>query len=292
MGIVFLGATLATQKSKVKTSVALSATQTPEIVQPAPAESPAAETIPTFVFGDLKVNVEDSDQVRRLSISDPGAGCAIPAAEEIPYPDETALRTLIDQLAKAINERDKELYNELFANEEDHIDFMPVMPDIQEYTLHYYGDGLVVADLTWLDCDQTLHSQYRITLDESDGLKIKTLKEKPDCANRATVSLADPTELAEGLMVALRKADYYEILAYFPRTTPCSETGFDLWEGVNVHSVEAVETSLAGTWSAVLIEMDVENPAHVTCPGEASLLPDYKENRSELCLGRVLSNSG
>ncbi len=45
------------------------------------------------------------------------------------------------------------------------------MPKIQEYAIHYQADGIVKLDLTWLDCDQLLYSQFWITLAESDGLK-------------------------------------------------------------------------------------------------------------------------
>ena len=163
--------------------------RTLEIKETELTATPSAQSRPTFVFDDLEVNLEDENQLERISISDPAAGCSLTVADEIPYPDEPALTHLIEQLVESINDRDADLVNTLLAREEDQVEFIPAMPKIQEYAIHYQADGIVKLDLTWLDCDQLLYSQYWITLAESDGLKIDTLREKPECKNRASVML-------------------------------------------------------------------------------------------------------
>lgn len=92
------------------------------------------------------------------------------------------------------------------------------MPEIQEYTTHPQADFTLV-DLTWLDCDQTLHSQYWLTLDKTHDLKIDRLREIPDCADRSTVSMGDAAQLSEEFVTALRSSDYFAVLAFFQNRT-------------------------------------------------------------------------
>lgn len=248
------------ENGKIKPTQTPAWDRTPEVSESRPSEKPAAEVISTFVFDDLEVNLDDESQLERISFSDPAAGCTLPAAEEIPYPDEPALTALIDQMVKSLNDRDADRINSLLVREEDQVEWIPAMPKIQEYAIHYQADGIVKLDLTWLDCDQLLNSQFWITLAESDGLKIDTLREKPACKNRASVMLGDKSELAAQFVKALTETDYFDLLSLFPGTTPCSETGFDLWEGVKIKSAEVVETSAAGNGSAALVEIDVDDP--------------------------------
>ena len=234
--------------------------RTLEIKETELTATPSAQSRPTFVFDDLEVNLEDENQLERISISDPAAGCSLTVADEIPYPDEPALTHLIEQLVESINDRDADLVNTLLAREEDQVEFIPAMPKIQEYAIHYQADGIVKLDLTWLDCDQLLYSQYWITLAESDGLKIDTLREKPECKNRASVMLGEESELIDAFVTALTETNYFDLLALYPRNAPCSETGFDLWESVKIESAEVLEMAMAGNESAALIEVDTEDP--------------------------------
>ena len=143
--------------------------------------------IPTFFFSNFELDVKKESQAQLISFFDLAEGCTVDNPKELREPD-AALSSLIQQLVEAINTRNTDLYNSLFAQEEARLDRLPVMPEIQEYTIHPQADFTLV-DLTWLDCDQTLHSQYWLTLDKTHDLKIDRLREIPDCADRSTVSM-------------------------------------------------------------------------------------------------------
>ena len=105
--------------------------RTLEIKETELTATPSAQSRPTFVFDDLEVNLEDENQLERISISDPAAGCSLTVADEIPYPDEAALTHLIEQLVESINDRDADLVNTLLAREEDQVEFIPAMPNLK-----------------------------------------------------------------------------------------------------------------------------------------------------------------
>ena len=214
--------------------------------------------IPTFFFTDFELDVKKEGQAQLISFFDLAEGCTVdnPKVEQDP---EAALSALIQQLVEAINTRNTDLYNSLFAQEEARLERLPVMPEIQEYTIHPQADFTLV-DLTWLDCDQTLHSQYWLTLDKTHGLKIDRLREIPDCADRSTVSMEDAAQLSEEFVTALRASDYFAVLAFFPRTAPCYPQNAEIWNAVTMESAEVQELTSAGTWTAALITLQIEDP--------------------------------
>ncbi|WP_370775743.1 hypothetical protein [Holdemania massiliensis] len=214
--------------------------------------------IPTFFFSNFELDVKKESQAQLISFFDLAEGCTLDNPKEVREPD-AALSSLIQQLVEAINTRNTDLYNSLFAQEEARLDRLPVMPEIQEYTIHPQADFTLV-DLTWLDCDQTLHSQYWLTLDKTHDLKIDRLREIPDCADRSTVSMGDAAQLSEEFVTALRSSDYFAVLAFFPRTAPCYPQNAEIWNAVTMESAEVQELTSAGTWTAALITLQIEDP--------------------------------
>lgn len=214
--------------------------------------------IPTFFFSGFELDVKKEGQAQPISFFDLAEGCPLDNPKEVREPD-AALSSLIQQLVEAVNTRNTDLYNSLFAQEEARVERLPVMPEIQEYTIHPQADFTLV-DLTWLDGDQTLHSQYWLTLDKTHGLKIDRLREIPDCADRSTVSIGDAAELTEQFVTALRASDYFAVLAFFPRTAPCHPQNAEIWNAVTMEAAEVQELTSAGSWTAALITLQIEDP--------------------------------
>lgn len=72
--------------------------------------------------------------------------------------------------------------------------------------------------------------------------------------------MGDAAQLSEEFVTALRSSDYFAVLAFFPRTAPCYPQNAEIWNAVTMESAEVQELTSAGTWTAALITLQIEDP--------------------------------